>query len=516
MGAEEIRLFTITDEWALIAGGHGFFMNNGDVNLYIHQKSGTTPTTADAGVRIRPGGSFFVSHDIHKITYLRTISGTTTIAKYEDKNNGAGSVALVDAATGNSAAINELGQVHTVMRAQVDADNSTITPLVADEEFVGEWKETLDYAEISITSYSDVASAVDGLCIEFSSDGVGLDGCGDNYTLSAGAEKTFSFQPQRRYYRVKYTNGAVDQTVFDLETILHKTRCKPSSHRINDSIVDEDDAELVKAVITGMRDNQMFTNARFDNTDRLKVVAQEYTYSVAEGVVPNHYALFKFGTRTAVAAGTQSTVWEGATALYPYLANAEQLKIASSSANDTAAGTGARTLTILGLDANFDEITETIDMAGLAVVTTVNSYKRIFRAFVATCGTLYANAGNITVTNNAGTVQQLYIPVGDGQTLMTTWTVPKGRKLYLTQITKSTDSNKGARVSLFTRYNDGGILYPWRIRYRDYIFSGNDVVRLNIPLDIPEKTDVEIRVTTPASSGTTSMGATFEGWYETT
>ena len=246
MTTKEIRIYTIPDEWTLIPGGHGFYTNNGNVNLYMQQQRGGGLTDADTGVRIRPGARFTVSHDMQTYTYLRTLSGSADIAKYDDPNNGSGITALIDSSTGNSAAINELGQVHTVMRAMVDADNSTITPLLADEEFIGEWKETLDYAEISVTTYSNVASAVDGLCIEFSSDGVGLNGCGDNYTLSAGAEKTFSFQPQRRYYRVKYTNGAVDQTVFDLETILHKTRCKPSSHRINDSIVDEDDAELVK------------------------------------------------------------------------------------------------------------------------------------------------------------------------------------------------------------------------------------------------------------------------------
>lgn len=275
MGAE-IRIYTVGDEWALMPKVHGFFMNNGNIDLYVQQQPGAAPGANDAGARIRPGGSFFVSHELNKITYLRTLSGTTTIANYEDKNNGSGTTALIDPASGNSAAINELGQVHTVMRAQVDTDNSTKTLMVANEEFIGEWKECLDYAEISVTSFSDVASAVDGLCIEFSSDGVFESGCGDNYTVDAGAEKTFSFQPQRRYFRVKYTNGATDQSVFDLETILHKTRCKPSSHRINDSIVDEDDAELVKAVLTGQNTIGNFVNFKATRQGNFKVSIDEY------------------------------------------------------------------------------------------------------------------------------------------------------------------------------------------------------------------------------------------------
>ena len=209
----------------------------------------------------------------------------------------------------------------------------------------------------------------------------------------------------------------------------------------------------------------------------------------------------------------QSTVWEGPTALYPYATAAETLSVVSSSANDTAAGTGIRTLFISGLDANFEEISETVTMNGVTPVNTVNQYMRVNRAYGATCGTGYTNAGNITVTG-AGAVVRLYIPAGDGQTLMTLWTVPAGTKAFITQVSASTNSNKGARMSVFTRTNDGGILYPWRIRYRSYLFSGDNVVRFNIPLEIPEKTDIEIRVATPGGAGDTSMGATFELWYE--
>ena len=317
-----------------------------------------------------------------------------------------------------------------------------------------------------------------------------------------------------QFYRIVYTNGSSNQAEFRLNSILKKTNTKPSSHRISDSIINDDDAELVKAVITGERDDGAFSNATLSNSNRLKTVSQQYGYAVSENDIPGHIALFKFGTRTSVAAGVQSTVWEGPTALYVYLTSAQQLKVSSSSANDTALGTGARTLTLVGLDANYDEITEVVTMNGLSVVTTAESFSRIHRAYVTTSGTSYTNIGTITITNNAGTTIQCVIPANDGQTLMTIWTVPRGKKLYITQGSASTNSNKGARVSLFTRQLDGGTLYPWRIRYRSYIFSGNEQFPFNIPFVLPEKTDIQVRVTTPTSAGTTSFGATFEGWYE--
>lgn len=151
-------------------------------------------------------------------------------------------------------------------------------------------------------------------------------------------------------------------------------------------------------------------------------------------------------------------------------------------------------------------------MNGLTQVTTTSSFIRVFRIYGVTSGTALTNVGNITVTNNAGTNTLAYIPAGDGQTLMTMWTVPTGYQLHISKLTFSTNSNKGARVALFSKEIDSGT-YPWRIRYRAYMFSGAVSFDLTVPIIIPEKTDIEMRVLTPAASGDTSAGATFEGWY---
>jgi len=70
------------------------------------------------------------------------------------------------------------------------------------------------------------------------------------------------------------------------------------------------------------------------------------------------------------------------------------------------------------------------------------------------------------------------------------------------------------KFSIYANKMDGGILYPWLIKYRAYCFGGSNVFPFNIPFKIPEKTDIEVRVITPSAAGTTSAGATFEGWYE--
>lgn len=400
------------------------------------------------------------------------------------------------------------------MPGHVCADNSSLTPLGIDGVFTGDWQDTLDYGVIIIGINADQNSATDGLVIQWSADGATVHDS-DSFTILANIGKVFTFGPARRYVKLIYTNGGTGQSVFNLETSLRRYYVKPSSHRIQDNIVAEDDAELVKSVITGIRDDGIFGNATLDDENNIRVNSFPYTYSIAEGAISGHDALLKFGTRTSVAANTPSVVWEGNTALYAYMASAQQLKVSSASDEDiVTTGTGIRTLTIHGLDTNFNELTETVNMNGTTVVTTTNSFIRIFRAYGATCGTLNTNAGKITITNNAGTVEQLVINAGDGQTLMTLWTVPAGKIAYIIRISASSDTAKGGRISLFTRLNDGGILYPWLIKYRAYITGGENSFNFEIPFMVPAKTDIEIRINTPTSAGVTSAGSTFELWYE--
>ena len=274
---QTVHLFDVTTMWTRLASGYSDYINNGNVDIYLQRQKQGIPESTDEGVRIRPGGRFITHPGEDEITFLRTLAGTSQVAKYQDLNNGAGTTSLTDPDSGNQAKINELGQLHTVMRSEVDTGNTSTTLLDAGEAFIGTVKESLDYAEISVAVYSDVDSAIDGLCVDYSNDGTTFaPNCGDRFTIKAGMEKTFSFQPQRRYFRVSYTNGATPQTAFNLETLLRKTRGKPSSHRIQDMIVADDDAELVKAVLTGQNPDDLFVNFKATRNGNFKVSINEY------------------------------------------------------------------------------------------------------------------------------------------------------------------------------------------------------------------------------------------------
>jgi len=191
-----------------------------------------------------------------------------------DESTDSISSIITDPTTGDQASVNASGQLHTVMRGFESTDNSTTTPLSAGAVFTGTAEDTLDYSAISIVIHSDVASATDGLEVDYSADGTDWH-AGETYTIEAGATKFFTPTLQARYLRVKYTNGASDQTDFHLHTVLRKIPIKWSSHNIDDPIKDEDDAELIKAVITGKRVDGVYDNVNLTNGSNMKVSLEE-------------------------------------------------------------------------------------------------------------------------------------------------------------------------------------------------------------------------------------------------
>lgn len=137
--------------------------------------------------------------------------------------------------------------------------NSTATPLGIGATFTGNAEEVKDISTISIFVFSNVASATDGLIVEWSSDGINWDD-DDVFTIPASNGKFYTFGPEARYFRVRFVNGAIAQSSFRLQAILHPLSIKPSSHRVDAPIVDSDDAELTKSVITGKTNTGTYVN----------------------------------------------------------------------------------------------------------------------------------------------------------------------------------------------------------------------------------------------------------------
>lgn len=89
-----------------------------------------------------------------------------------------------------------------------------------------------------------------------------------------------------------------------------------------------------------------------------------------------------------------------------YLDNAENMDVSSTSTDDALLGTGAQRVLIKGLDFEFLEIEEELDLNGTTIVTTVNKYIRMESCRVIAAGIGGENAGDISlIANLSGTLQ---------------------------------------------------------------------------------------------------------------
>jgi hypothetical protein len=242
---------------------------------------------------------------------------------------------------------------------------------------------------------------------------------------------------------------------------------------------------------------------------------EPFELQVKRGQVGWHYANFKFGFNPDVDDSLE-TVWaEGG--LYSYIETATVLKVSSSSANDTSAGTGARTVTLFGLDANYAEISETVTLNGQAAVNTTKTYIRINRMVVNTAGSGGQNAGVIyagdgTVTSGVPADKYATIAIGDNQTLMALWTVPADHTAYLLQkdVTAATaQNNKYAEIHLVAR--PFGEVFQTKDKH--VIDNGVLHQTYSIPLKFEEKTDIEVRCIGDSAAADIAVSASLDIIY---
>jgi hypothetical protein len=151
------------------------------------------------------------------------------------------------------------------------------------------------------------------------------------------------------------------------------------------------------------------------------------------------------GRNQAVGSGAFENVWNVSTA-YTWTApgSEETVSIVSdNAADDKDAGAGAQKIFIQGLDANFNEITETVELEGLTPVITVNEYLRINRATITQVGTYGAGAtGNVTGTGSSSAKTWFNILPTEAKTELGWYTVPARKRAILTWSMLSSGSNQ--------------------------------------------------------------------------
>lgn len=194
---------------------------------------------------------------------------------------------------------------------------------------------------------------------------------------------------------------------------------------------------------------------------------------------------------------------------------------AGGNANDTAAGTGARSIHIEGIDSTGERVHEDLVTAGAsASANSIHTYVRIFRAYVIESGT-YAtsaagsHAANIVIESSGGTEDWATIKVNsfaEAQTGIAAYTVPAGKVAYIKQLYVSVAATKVASIILFQRTNANQLVAPFdamRVVMEFHNIENDAHFDPEMPLGpFPEFTDIGLMG--HLSSGSGEIDADFE------
>ena len=190
-------------------------------------------------------------------------------------------------------------------------------------------------------------------------------------------------------------------------------------------------------------------------------LTEPFELQVGRGQITGHSVIRVFGHNPDVDTA-EVTIWP-TTGLLGHPASPTLMTVSSSSASDTSAGTGARSVFILGINGTGGYVSETVVLNGQTAVTTIHEYDAIERVTVVSVGSGGVNAGTIyvgtgTVTSGVPAVTYSAMGIGDNLALVGHWTCPAGYTGYLTygSVTCGTaNTNQYITARLKQRGQDG-------------------------------------------------------------
>lgn len=187
-------------------------------------------------------------------------------------------------------------------------------------------------------------------------------------------------------------------------------------------------------------------------------------------------------------------IWPGGGDYTGFPEELETLQALSTSADDSAAGTGAQTIQIEGLDADWNIIKEIVTLDGLTPVVTTGQFRRVHHVTVLTAGSTGGNVGKITVRHSQTTANVFSVmSVGFNRSTDCAYTIPAGHTGLVVRVSifgSRGSSTISADFSLRTR-EPGKVFQVYRI------YTAGNGQGINIEYTggfiMKEKTDIKMR-----------------------
>lgn len=235
---------------------------------------------------------------------------------------------------------------------------------------------------------------------------------------------------------------------------------------------------------------------------------ESFLLAAAQGKLVGHLNMHKFGRNIDCDIGNSQIIWDGGGSTYNWPTTACTLSVQSTSASDSSGSSGAQTVELVGLDADFVDLSETVPLNGTTTVTSACNYRRIFRMIVRSAGSDGKNEGEISACGNGGGLA--YISASMNQTLMAIHTVAASTDAYLQKYYASVNVSGGATerqvadICFFARPFEE----VFQVKEVISITTDNGplIRKYDSPVRYPEKTDLYISACVTANNTDVSAG----------
>lgn len=249
-------------------------------------------------------------------------------------------------------------------------------------------------------------------------------------------------------------------------------------------------------------------------------VVRDYVTEIARGQVEGA-CLFRQIGRNPDVDNVREDVWEsGGTYVFP-AAGGIRMRVVSTDDNDTAAGTGERTVDIVYLDASGNELTERLTMNGTTpVLTTATDIWRIQDFHLRTAGSNALTVGTVSLTDTGGTVTYSSIAANAGRQRQAIITVPAGKIGFVNEIILSGNATGGAATDYLEGFfratcEENGESLGAIFNFKAGVIQTNSSVWVQCnPIRIGSLCDIKVSVTSRAGTSSVVAVAGFSGWFE--
>ncbi len=254
---------------------------------------------------------------------------------------------------------------------------------------------------------------------------------------------------------------------------------------------------FVVVVLSPLIYSQVIQTQVIDLSER----ARDFFIEATKGNIQGQLTGNIFAQNDAVGTVEEDIQSQGGTLVF--LQSAELIGIVSSdTVNDINGGANANSVQIIGLNENFTEISEIVNLSSTSVNTT-NEYIRINKLIVNGVGTYsISNAGTITGTAALSGTTQIQIPIGEGLSKSSHYTVPAGQRFIGTRIFVSVNTGKEIDVFLKIRENADDVTSPFSPIIIPRVVKG-----ISIPINAEQRAGISLNEKSDIwATGSTSVG----------